>query len=166
MAGYKWKSLRRATVGAAPSPAMTELVARTLGCSLEQARERMAEVAAAAEVWINDLYQVTMLREPAGAGVYLGICRRDGYPGRDWRHFQQIKNELIGPECEAIELFPAESRLIDVSNKYHLFGVADPSFRFPIGEHGARNVDYDPARARPDTTADLRQRIEMQFARR
>ena len=43
---------------------------------------------------------------------------------RDWQIFQAIKNEVVGPEFEAIELYPAHSRLMDAANKYHLYILA------------------------------------------
>lgn len=56
---------------------------------------------------------------------------------------RRIKNELLGPEYEAIELFPAESRLLDSANQYHLFarfGAARFAFgmdeRIVSGERG------------------------------
>lgn len=66
--------------------------------------------------------------------LHLSFKRIDrSHLAHDWRDMQRIKNELVGPECEAIELFPAESRLVDTSNQYHLFVVTDPEFRFPFG---------------------------------
>jgi hypothetical protein len=79
----------------------------------------------------NDLYHVEVVMHPPF--IQLDIRRHDGQPGKNWRHFQQIKNELIGPEHEAIELFPAESRLVDTANQYHLWVHTDASFRFPVG---------------------------------
>jgi hypothetical protein len=35
----------------------------------------------------------------------------------DWRDLQRIKNQLVGPECEAVELYPAESRKVDTANQ-------------------------------------------------
>ena len=63
---------------------------------------------------------------------HLDITSRDNAPCKNWRHFQQIKNELIGPEYEAMELFPAESRLVDAGNEYHLWVHATPGVRFPV----------------------------------
>jgi len=34
-----------------------------------------------------------------------------------------------------VELFPAESRLVDTSNTYHLWVHHDPTYRFPVGLH-------------------------------
>lgn len=100
------------------------------------------------ETWVNDLYQVQKRYLDNGM-VHLNIRRRDGAAVlRDWRHFQQIKNELIGEECEAIELYPAESRKVDTSNKYHLYGAPDPEFRFPVGWED-RDVGYQEHRNIP-----------------
>lgn len=86
----------------------------------------------AVEYWLNDLYQVA--KRDLGEGcIHLNIRRRDGKViMRDWRHFQAIKNQLCGEEVEAVELYPAESRLVDTSNKYHLWCLP-PGERFPFG---------------------------------
>lgn len=79
----------------------------------------------------NDRYLVGLYRRPPF--IHLDIHRHDGGTCKEWRDFQQIKNELVGPEHEAVELFPAESRLIDCSNQYHLWVCEDPRVRFPLG---------------------------------
>ena len=53
--------------------------------------------------------------------TYLSIKRRDREPLCDWRAKQRIKNAILGDEWEAIEMYPAESRLVDTANQYHLF---------------------------------------------
>jgi hypothetical protein len=140
-AGYKWKPLRRA----AALPASEALVAVWMKHhgTMDRAEvlRLMAEEQARVELWRNDLYQVEVRRYPEIEHVHLNIRRLDGFPGRDWRHFQQIKNELVGPECEGIELYPAESRLTDTSNKYHIWVSTDPTFRFPFG-FGKRDVQF------------------------
>lgn len=85
------------------------------------------------EIWMNNLYQVNVrnqypadahgneIRNPANLMVTLSIKRRDKAPLHDWRHMQRIKNEIVGPECEAIEIYPAESRMVDTSNQYWLW---------------------------------------------
>lgn len=141
--GYKWTPLERATLKE-PSEELIQAWMTHMKIDRASALASMDQEAATTEHWINDLYQVQVRRHLGGHGmVHLNIRRRDGEACiRDWRHFQQIKNELIGPECEAIELYPAESRLVDTSNKYHLFGSDDPTFRFPVG-FDQRHVDYD-----------------------
>ena len=95
--------------------------------------DRLAHYEANTTYWVNDLYQVSRTIHDDGL-IHLCIRRRDGRPiFRDWRHFQRIKNELVGPECEGVELYPAESRLTDTSNKFHIRCVPDPAFRFPFG---------------------------------
>lgn len=100
-------------------------------------------------VWVNDRYVVTRhvtpnqdarwlseygpVSDPPPAIVHLSIRRTDRQAIHDWRHLQKIKNELIGRENEAIELYPAESRLVDEANQFHLFGFADPTLRWPVG---------------------------------
>ena len=95
------------------------------------------------KTYLNSIYQV-QLRDHHAEGwprmVWLSIKRRDKEPIRDWRDLQRIKNELIGPENEAIELFPAESRLVDTSNQYHLYALKERGQRFPFGMNDGRAV--------------------------
>ena len=86
-------------------------------------------------VFENNLYHVEMVPTPplTPTFIHLVIHRHDMAPCTAWAHFQQIKNEIIGPEYEAMELFPAESRLVDAGNLYHLWVHSDPRFRFPVG---------------------------------
>ena len=80
------------------------------------------------EIWFNDVYHVTLRRhdiDPCfgmhGGMTQLGINSHDGVARHDWRDFQAIKNQLAGVECEAFELYPADSRLLDPSNYYTLW---------------------------------------------
>ena len=83
--------------------------------------------------YVNDLYRVTVVKIDLNH-VWLRIRRRDGARMlRDWHHFQAIKNQLVGAECEGIELYPAESRKVDVGNEYHMFCCHVPGWRFPFG---------------------------------
>jgi hypothetical protein len=82
-------------------------------------------------VWENDTYTVEINHYPPF--IHLDISRHDQEPCNNWKDFQQIKNELVGPEFEAVELFPAESRLVDSANQYHLWVHADANYRFPLG---------------------------------
>jgi len=90
-----------------------------------------------AETWINDIYTVLVRRYMScpfkSPLTWLSIKRNDKEPCRDWRHFQYIKNQLCGPECEGIELFPKESNLCDQSNQYHLWVFDNPFFSLGIG---------------------------------
>jgi hypothetical protein len=72
--------------------------------------------------------------------VRITVIRIDDHPIRSWRDLQEIKNIFVGPECEAVEVFPAESRLMDTANEYHLWAHPDPGFRFPFGFQCVRTV--------------------------
>lgn len=72
--------------------------------------------------------------------THLAIRRTDGQRDIPWRDRQRIKNELVGPECEGVELHPAESRLADMTNTYHLWVNGDPRFRLDLGFHDGRQV--------------------------
>jgi len=145
---YKWTPLVRSTTIKPMSDDLLRRAMERMKVSREEAERIIMEYADKSEIWINDIYQVQRRVIPPD-NVHLNIRRRDGGPIlRDWRHFQQIKNELIGPECEAVELYPAESRLVDTSNKFHLWGVLDPTFRFPLGFE-ERDVQYEGSKETP-----------------
>lgn len=84
------------------------------------------------EAWENDVYQATVEHHVDG-GSYVSFKRHDRVAAHDWRHIQAIKNELCGPEREGFELYPAESRLMDTSNQYHLW-VLPLGERLPVGQ--------------------------------
>jgi len=84
------------------------------------------------EVWGNDEYEATVEHWRDG-WAYISLKRYDRHAVRDWRHLQSIKNEVVGPEREAVELFPAESRLMDEANHYHLF-VLPKDEPWPFGQ--------------------------------
>jgi hypothetical protein len=89
----------------------------------------------------NNLYTVVL--EGTSPLIHACIKRLDGRPCTDWNHLQQIKNELIGPEHEAVDLFPAESRLINLTNEFHLWAHPTSGFRFPFGFFADRCVKAD-----------------------
>jgi len=102
--------------------------------------EDLVEFTKGQTVVMNDIYQVNIRRAEVGPGwpdmIHLSIKRRDKQPFHDWRVLQTIKNMIVGPENEGVELYPAESRLTDTSNQYHLFVLADKETRFPFGFRG------------------------------
>lgn len=80
------------------------------------------------EFFVSPMFHVSKrLLEPDQHGfgpntpTYLSIKRRDREPISDWRAMQKIKNAIVGDEWEAVEIYPAESRLVDTANQYHLF---------------------------------------------
>lgn len=94
------------------------------------------------QCWSNGLWNVTARHYkegwPFGGGEYVLLCIHceDGEPRHDWRVFQAIKSQPCGPEWEAVELYPAESRLLDPSNLFMLWCAP----KIPIGKFEGRRV--------------------------
>ena len=134
-----WKPLVRLKPGEMfRRPEVTKETADFYKISLEEAGAMLDREAAKCAYFVNNLYQVElsgMLVDWFGVEkemYQLCIRRRDGGMIWDWRHFQQIKNELVGPDCEGVQLFPAEARKVDTSNKWHIWVLADGT-KFPFG---------------------------------
>lgn len=81
-------------------------------------------------IYYNGAYQVIV--RARGDMTELAIRREDRQAIMDWRDVQWIKNQILGPEIEAVQLFPAESRLIDTSNQYYIYALP-AGVRFPFG---------------------------------
>lgn len=92
----------------------------------------------------NEKYSVSVDRDSDLHGfssnwrcVHLSIHRRDRAPCDDWREFQQIKNDILGKECEAVQLYPAHARVMDTANEYHLWAFfrrdTDMPIQWPVG---------------------------------
>ena len=96
------------------------------------------------DVWENDRYECTVRRFKKGfflgnsRYMVLGITALDQTARHDWRDFQACKSDLCGPEWEAIELYPAESRLLDPSNRFYLWCV--PKGLLKCGYTNGRDV--------------------------
>lgn len=137
-----WEPLEPAMVPAEPDSALVDALAQEKNITRDEAAFLIMAYEANCTYWINSRYQVQLRLIPNQQAAHLNIRSRDGKViMRDWRHFQWIKNQLVGPECEAVELYPAESRCVDANNKYHLWCSLDPSFRFPFGMV-ERDVNY------------------------
>lgn len=87
------------------------------------------------EVWLSKMYQVEKKFCKIGKidGWHLSIKRRDKHHIHNWRELQAIKNDLVGRENEGFELYPAESRLVDTANQYHIWVFCDPRQRVQTG---------------------------------
>jgi len=97
------------------------------------------------EVYKNSRYQVNVDRD-RGDFVHLSVKRLDKEPIHDWRDLQRIKNEIVGPEHEAFELYPAESRVVDTANQFHLWVLKDAEATIPVGWREGLKVDADDAK--------------------
>ena len=89
--------------------------------SLEQCMELLTTMQRE-EIFLCDEYQVAVDKTTPMHGFkgwtiwHLSIKRRDKEAIHDWRDLQEIKNQICGPEIEAVELYPAEARKVDSAN--------------------------------------------------
>jgi hypothetical protein len=89
-------------------------------------------------LYSNNRYHVIVHRfrnkVPGGPDIlHLSFRNNDRSAKRDWRDFQRIKNEFLGPEHEAIEIYPAESNLADLANQWHMWALEDPKWLSKLG---------------------------------
>lgn len=73
--------------------------------------------------WNNDRYHV--MEMVVGDIQVLMVGRHDCKPDMPWTDLQRIKNELIGEEREAVEVFPKVSELIDQANARHIWIIPE-----------------------------------------
>lgn len=104
----------------------------------EAAVTTQIEMAESAETWMNNVYVATVHDvDYVGEGwpqmKQLSIRRIDRKVIHDWRDLQQVKNDIFGPETEAVELYPSDDRVVDTANSYHLWVLTDPGTKFPFG---------------------------------
>ena len=114
----------------------------SLGCTKGEGAEHWESLEGCVQ-HVNDEYIVLVRLAPDDMNpfkieglLWLSIRRTDGSPTRSWYDMQSIKSHVLGKEGEAIEIFPAESRLVDEVNQYHLFGCCNKEF--PVGFGGAK----------------------------
>ena len=81
----------------------------------------------------NNIYSVQFVEKSTNWGVLtrLLIRRHDQKTNVSWAHKQRIKNELVGVESTALEVFPPESKLFDEANIYHIW-ILPPDMKLPI----------------------------------
>lgn len=107
----------------------------------------------------NNIFTVTIegcdVPPPMGPVAWLSIKRNDRTTIHDWRELQRIKNMVMGEECEAVEIYPAESRLHDTANQYHLWCFA-PGYQLPFGYAGRFIADETTDGTGPDRNAKQR----------
>jgi hypothetical protein len=79
--------------------------------------------------------------------VQISIERFDGKPiDPPWREKQALKDQIVGEDCEGVEIYPAKLAVQDDRNQYHLWIIADSGFRFTdwIGWKGPRGpIEYE-----------------------
>lgn len=88
---------------------------------------------------------------PIGGGPFatLSISRIDETACHDWRDFQQLKNLICGQEWEGVELYPAESRHLDPSNRYYMWCVPQGVYVFGLVGRSILDAGQSLAPQRP-----------------
>ena len=137
----RWQPLRRAEK-VMPSPEQIAAVrAQAVAAGMDPDEAELL-MRAPAEMWKNDRYTVIVTRNPERLRhvTRLSIRRNDRGTDIPWRHLQRIKTELAGAEAEAVELFPAESRLVDTANQRWLWLPLPAGEKIPLGFSDGRRV--------------------------
>jgi len=109
---------------------------------------RFAGLTVPDNIVVNNYYVVYVYEEDRC--THLSIRRHDNSAIRDWRDLQRIKNELCGQDREGLEIYPAENRLVDVGNHYHLW-VLSSGEQIPFGFHErcVGSIDKNGLKNRP-----------------
>jgi hypothetical protein len=122
-----------------PDPPWTPFCLAEISPEQRALIDKLHEKSPLTQIWINSRYEVWVFEWPADQSpikcpiTQLSIKKRFTKDViRDWRDLQRIKNEILGPNREAVELFPSEQRLMDTSNQYHLWALPEGQM-FPFG---------------------------------
>lgn len=106
------------------------------------------------ELWLNKIFQVMVVHDAVWEGnegwpkmSWISVSRMDGSDKISWQDLQTIKNDIMTSDCEGMEIFPSERRLVDTSNQRNLFVFRSFSDRFPVG--------YDERQVTADKTKTL-----------
>lgn len=84
------------------------------------------------EAWTDGEYAVMARPVQTDWGEITHACIRNAdSTDIPWADKQRIKNELFGSERTAVEVFPAESQLVDKANMYHIW-IMPKGFKIPF----------------------------------
>lgn len=80
----------------------------------------------------NEVYAVAV-GDDFAPWVHLSWKRHDKAAIRYWSHVLSMKDQIVGRDVEALELFPSEARLVDTANQFHLFACPPAEWQIPFG---------------------------------
>lgn len=85
------------------------------------------------QAFVNLVVSVQVSHEQTdwGTVTHLWVRRHDEQP-MTWAEMQRIKDELVGAERIGVEVYPAQSALVDAAHIYHLW-VLPEGFKLPFG---------------------------------
>lgn len=106
---------------------------------------RFPAVARMRTAYVNDLYSVQVFDVATAIGPvqHLIVRATDGKGEPPWRDMQRIKDELIGTEAEAVQVYPRQADITDQANCYHLW-VLPPAWPLPFGLHREMGLERRP----------------------
>ncbi|MDG0056956.1 hypothetical protein MMB75_25355 [Paenibacillus sp. P2(2022)] len=85
------------------------------------------------KAWTDGEYAVMSRVVKTDWGDVIHACMRNtDNTDIPWAEKQRIKNDLFGVESTAIEVFPAQTDLVDEANMYH-FWVLPQGIKLPFG---------------------------------
>jgi hypothetical protein len=117
---------------------------------------RLTELGERASFYANSHYLVHVYDTVDESGVLTGrtlsLRTVENDTRHDWREMQRVKNELAGDEWEGIELYPAESRVVDTANQYWLWCFPTP---LQVGFPEGLRLDTDEAELRAFSTGSV-----------
>ena len=82
----------------------------------------------------SDTYgtQVLDVIAPWGLSQHLKVSRHDGRDGIPWEDLQRIKDDLLGMDVTAVEIYPPQHLVVNEANMRHLWTVP-PGYLDGIG---------------------------------
>lgn len=89
----------------------------------ERLAEYVARQGALVGCWRNNVFSVQAFAR--GDATQLVVRRHDGGEVHGWSDLQRVKNEVVGPDRVAIEVYPRDSDVVDHANLRHLFVLPD-----------------------------------------
>lgn len=83
--------------------------------------------------FFNDLYSVQLYNVPTDLGLVLHLIVRAQLGGEPpWRDMQRIKDEILGLEAYAVQVYPRAADVVDQADVYHLWALPQ---ELPFGLH-------------------------------
>lgn len=111
--------------------------------------EKPVELEPGESYWRNSFYLVFVKELEPERGregaVRLSVKHNQGKAIREWKHLQRIKNEIVGDDREAVEIFPPESMVTSLDNEHHLFVTPVGVSSIYVYEEKVRSMGLSPS---------------------
>lgn len=96
-------------------------------------REKFPAVRGITRAFFNDCYSVQFYDVLTDMGLVQHLIVRAQLGGEPpWRDMQRIKDELVGTEAYAVQVYPRASDVVDQADVYHLWVLPQ---ELPFGLH-------------------------------